>query len=94
MLLNFELFSTVAYKAVALYRKLCIQFKFIWKFLIAIYFMFQDDAFYHKGNLNGPSVTMTDNCDELKDALHAVWAKIPFIVVYISYDATSLEMAI
>ena len=34
--------------------------------------MFQGVAFYHKGNLNGPSVTMTDNYDELKDA---VWPK-------------------
>ena len=29
-------------------------------------------AFYNKAT-NGPEVIMTDNCDELKDALHAVW---------------------
>ena len=34
-----------------------------------------DYSFYGRGQLNGPSVVMTDNCDELRDALHAVWPK-------------------
>jgi len=34
-----------------------------------------DFAFYGKGALNGPGVIMTDNCDELKDALHATWPR-------------------
>ena len=36
------------------------------------FFLNLEYAFYNKAT-NGPKVIMTDNCDELKDALHAVW---------------------
>ena len=34
-----------------------------------------ENAFCDKGAMNGADVIMTDNCDELKDALHTVWTK-------------------
>ena len=33
------------------------------------------NSFGGKGVIDGPHVVMTDNCDELRDALHAVWPK-------------------
>ena len=30
-------------------------------------------AFYGKGPKKGPNIVMTDNCSELRDALHIVW---------------------
>ena len=36
--------------------------------------MLPEDAFFYSGD-DGPAVFMTDNCSELRDALHAVWPK-------------------
>ena len=35
----------------------------------------QDNSFFGKGAMAGPTVIMTDNCVELRDALHAVWPR-------------------
>lgn len=53
----------------------CIAYRYqfidITKYLILI--LISDYAFFDNGPVKGPMVIMTDNCDELKDALHAVW---------------------
>ena len=46
--------------------------------LVKAFSMYKDilpeNAFYGKGD-DGPTIFMTDNCSELRDALHAVWPK-------------------
>ena len=46
------------------------------------YCLIVENGFNNRGPLTGPSVVMTDNCDELRDALHATWPKAHCYFVY------------
>ena len=61
------------------------------KALNMLHEIFPERAFYDNA---GPSVIMTENCNELRNALKKKISRFMFVTLHLSYATTSLALAL